>query len=52
MIQEFYDIALKELYDGTKFAELTQETCKTLQKVKEQQQKKVKEIKVIDNKIE
>lgn len=31
MIQEFYGTALKELYDE-KFAELTQETCKTLQK--------------------
>lgn len=30
MIQDFYGIALKELYDE-KFAELTQETCKTLQ---------------------
>ena len=40
MIQEFYGTALKELYDE-KFAELTQETCKTLQ-TKKQNNKKVK----------
>lgn len=34
MIQEFYGIALKELYDK-KFAELTQETCKSSKKIQQ-----------------